>query len=162
MEPDIREKPTTVLVGLCIETCLAANETAALWQAFMPRRHEIESRCANTLYSVQLFPPELSLAEFTATTPFRKWAAVPVSKAGSLPPAMQQLVIPAGLYAVFAHKGSADQAQPVMQWIFREWLPRSNYTLDARPQFEIMGEDYRPQDPQAREDIWIPVAAARN
>jgi AraC family transcriptional regulator len=37
-----------------------------------------------------------------------------------------------------------------------EWLPQSSQRLATRPHFEVLGEHYRPMDPQAREEVWIP------
>jgi AraC family transcriptional regulator len=43
-------------------------------------------------------------------------------------------------------------------YIFREWLPNSNkYELDSREHFEVLPPDYDAQDPDAREQFWIPV-----
>jgi AraC family transcriptional regulator len=37
------------------------------------------------------------------------------------------------------------------------WLPSSDYVLDNRPHFEILGEKYKINDPESEEKIWIPV-----
>ena len=64
--------------------------------------------------------------------------------------------MPGGLYAVFFYKGSSSDTK-IFQYIFTNWLPDSGYTLDNRPHFEILGENYKNGDPGSEEEIWIPV-----
>ncbi|MFZ1515671.1 MAG: GyrI-like domain-containing protein, partial [Saprospiraceae bacterium] len=64
--------------------------------------------------------------------------------------------IPGGLYAVFYYKGlSTDTA--IFEYIFNTWLPNSEYGLDDRPHFEILGERYKNNDADSEEEIWIPI-----
>jgi AraC family transcriptional regulator len=62
-----------------------------------------------------------------------------------------------GLYAVFLYKGAASAAAPFYQYIFQTWFPNSEYLLDNRPHFEILGEKYKNNDPASEEEIWIPI-----
>ena len=87
---------------------------------------------------------------------FEKWAAVEVPDFDTIPAGMETFVLPAGLYAVFDYKGSSTDTQ-IFQHIFGVWLPGSNFVLDARPHFEILGEKYKNADPNSEEEIWIPV-----
>jgi AraC family transcriptional regulator len=69
---------------------------------------------------------------------------------------MSTYTLPGGLYAVFSYKGlNTDHA--IFESIFRAWLPNSKYELDDRPHFEILGANYRNNDPYSEEDIWVPV-----
>ena len=36
-------------------------------------------------------------------------------------------------------------------------MPASEYILDKRPHFEILGEKYKNDDPASEEEVWIPV-----
>jgi AraC family transcriptional regulator len=54
------------------------------------------------------------------------------------------------------HHGPATDVS-TFEYIFARWLPASGYALDGRPHFEVLPADYRPLDPDAREEIWIPV-----
>lgn len=73
------------------------------------------------------------------------------------PPEMETYLLKGGKYAVFIHQGLASEATKIMQYIFGQWLPQSKYVLDSREHFEILPEGYSPLDPQAREEIWIPI-----
>jgi AraC family transcriptional regulator len=50
-------------------------------------------------------------------------------------------------------------APKTFQYIFGTWLPNSEYVLDNRPHFEILGEKYKNDDPTSEEEIWIPIKA---
>jgi len=69
---------------------------------------------------------------------------------------METLVLPGGLYAVFEYKGlSTDNS--IFQYILGTWLLNSDYDLDDRPHFEVLGDKYKNNDPTSEEEIWIPI-----
>ncbi len=69
---------------------------------------------------------------------------------------METLVLPTGYYAVFDYKGlSADNS--IYEYIFNNWLPNSGYSIDERPQFEVLGSNYRNNDSESEEEIWISI-----
>ena len=94
----------------------------------------------------------------TQQTPFDEWAAVEVSNFTVVPNGMETYLVPGGVYAIFIIQGSASQSSQTMEYIFGEWLPKSGYDLDNRPHLAIMGSDYKPDNPDAKEEIWIPVS----
>lgn len=79
------------------------------------------------------------------------------SEANETPPGMASYSLRGGKYAVFTHKGPASDFPKTMQYIFSEWLPGSEYVLDNREHFEKPPEAYSPIDPNAQEEIWIPI-----
>lgn len=145
------------LVGISINTSNAENRAPELWRLFKPRVGEISNRIGGDFFSVQIYCSQLTYLEFTPHTRYEKWAAVEVSDFGELPRGMEQLNVPAGLYAIFEHRGTPQMFPATAQYIFGEWLPASEYDLDARPQFEIMTADYRPDDANATEEVWVPL-----
>jgi AraC family transcriptional regulator len=74
-----------------------------------------------------------------------------------IPKEMEPYLLPEGLYAVFNYKGAASQGANMFRYIFGTWLPASDYLLDNRPHFEILGEKYKNEDPESEEEIWIPI-----
>jgi AraC family transcriptional regulator len=120
----------------------------------MPRRKEIQNVIGSELYNIQVNPDGF---DFQPNTPFTKRAAVAVSSFDFIPDEMETLEIDEGLYAVFNYKGDQSNAASFFNSIYTEWLPSSDYELDNRPQFEILGEKYKNNDPNSEEDIWIPV-----
>ena len=69
---------------------------------------------------------------------------------------MQTLILEEGTYAVFDYKGSGNDNR-IFEYIFGTWLPQSEYELDKRPHFEVLGEKYKNNDPDSEEEIWIPI-----
>lgn len=155
-EPQIVELPSKKLVGMSLKMSRTDDKTAALWQAFMPRRHEVPNRSTADYISMQVFPRgPAQLRDPTAS--FTKWAVVEVESFERVPEGMACYTLPAGTYAVFEHKGPASDPSTFI-YIFSEWLPNSgSYELDDRGHFEVLPPDYDPRDPAARETIWIPI-----
>lgn len=145
------------LVGLRIQTSLAENRAFELWRQFRPRITEISNRKGADFFDVKRYGPEMTNGQFTPATVFEKWAAVEVEAHADIPEGMQPLDLPGGLYAVFIHHGPASAFVRTYQYIFGVWLPASGFRLDDRPHFDVMGPGYRPDDPEATEEIWIPV-----
>jgi AraC family transcriptional regulator len=94
---------------------------------------------------------------FSPLTEFDKWAAVLVSDHAPVPTGMEILTIPAGLYAVFIYKGPASAGAAFFQYIYGRWIPGSEYELDNRPHFEVLGDKYKNEHPDSEEEVWIPV-----
>ena len=123
----------------------------------MPRRAEIKNTVDSSLYSLQRFDEGSKYEDFTPETEFEKWAAVEVTDIQAIPGGMESLQLKGGKYAVFLHQGPASAYRKTWQFIFEEWLPASEYELDDREHFEILKPGYRPDDPNAEEDVWIPI-----
>lgn len=136
---------------------LSANQTAELWQSFMPQRKEIRNNLNTELISVEVYDQNLDFKDFNPKTEFEKWAAVEVPTFEEIPENMEALTLTGGLYAVFQYKGAANDFASTFRYIFETWLPASGYSLDNRPHFEVMGEKYKGNDPSSEEEIWVPV-----
>jgi AraC family transcriptional regulator len=132
------------------------NKTRVLWQSFIPLRKEIRNSIGSELYSIEIYEP-LFFNNFNPEREFEKWAAMEVSDFGSVPADMETLSSPYGLYAVFLHKGAAGKGPETYRYIFGTWFPESDYLLDDRPHFAIMGEKYKNDDPDSEEELWIPI-----
>lgn len=144
------------LIGQTMTMNFAENKTFGLWNAFMPRRHEIANPLSPGLYSMQVYP-EGFFENFDVHRFFDKWAAVEVADLAQAPEGMETYTLPAGLYAVFFYKGSPANAAQVFGYILRDWLQTSGYVLDNRPHFEILGEKFNRNSDDSEEEIWIPV-----
>ena len=125
-----------------------------LWGNFMPRRNEIKNTLGTELFNIQINPDNF---DFNPQTEFIKWAAVAVSSFDFIPDGMETFVIKEGLYAVFIYKGDQSGIAAFFNSIYTEWLPNSDYELENRPQFEILGEKYKNNSPDSEEEIWIPI-----
>ncbi|MCV9388291.1 GyrI-like domain-containing protein [Reichenbachiella ulvae] len=153
----IETLPKKLLIGQSIEMTLMQNKTAQLWGSFMPRRKEIKNPISSDLYSMQVYDPNLEFKDFTPETPFTKWAAVAVDSINNVPDAMSSYELDGGLYAVFLHKGSFNEFRSTFEYIFAEWIPNSEYEVDRREHFELLGEKYKNNHPDSEEEIWVPI-----
>ena len=153
-QPEIRECAGKLLAGVSRRVSFVDDRTSEIWRDFRAREDAIDGRVGREAYSVKVYDSGYSFASFDSGAEFEKWAAAEVSGPCE---GFEMLAIPAGQYAVFVHKGTAAEAPGTFGNIFGEWLPRSEYELDRRPHFEILPAGYDPFDPDAEEEIWIPV-----
>lgn len=150
-----------------MEMSLAEDKTQALWQSFGPFVKNIKNRKDSNFISLQKFNSIFDPKNFDPNTLFTKWAGVAVQNnletgkaKGSHPaqiPGLSLYEIQGGLYAVFKHVGPASEFMRSMGFIYGEWFPKSPYQVDDREHFEVLPEGYRPDDPNAEEEIWIPI-----
>lgn len=157
-EPRIENLPQTKLVGRHVSMSMANNHTGELWRSFMPERKLISNLADENFYSVEVYPDLQFFASFNPAAEFQKWAAVKVSDNSGVPESMESLVIPEGLYAVFQFKGTPANVPQFMQYVFGSWMPASEYELDHRPHFALMGEKYKNNEPESEEEFWIPIS----
>ena len=154
MNPTIKNFPKTKFIGKNLIFTYSNYRAFELWSSFISRRKEIQNAQGSELYNIQINPANF---DFNAITPFVKWAAVAVSTFDFVPEGMEPLEVSEGLYAVFNYQGDQNNAAAFFYSIYTEWLPNSNYELDNRPQFEILGEKYKNYDSTSEEEIWIPI-----
>lgn len=155
MTPRIAILKEKKLIGQNIKMSLTNNRTGQLWGQFAPRIKEIKNKATEDKISIQIYPP-LYYKDFRPNNEFEKWATIEVKDFGEIPIGMKSLILKGGLYAVFDYKGSSSN-NSIFQYIFSEWLPNSEYLIDHRPHFEILGSKYKNNDPNSEEEIWIPI-----
>ena len=159
MIPRIEKLNEKKLIGKRLSMSLADNKTGELWRSFMPRRRDITNNLTNDMISMQVYKPT-HFSDFKPTNEFEKWATVEVTNFDNVPTDMETFTLIGGLYAVFDYKGlSTDNS--IFQYIFGTWLPSSDYDLDNRPHFEVLGDKYKNNDPTSEEEIWIPIQQKR-
>jgi AraC family transcriptional regulator len=143
------------LVGKRIRMTLSDNKTTMLWQSFMPRRKEIKNTTSNELFSMQVYGEAPEYPD--PNREFEKWAAIEVTDFNDVPDGMETYVLKGGLYAVFIHKGGPETFERTFNFIYNVWMPASDFQLDSREHFEILGEKYKHGSLDAEEEVWIPI-----
>jgi len=145
------------LIGFSTETSLENDQTAVIWSKFMPRLKEVKNAVSADLFSLQIYDFQ-KFEKFTPQTIFKKYALVEVRNFDFTPEGFEEFVIQSGKYAVFLHKGTSADFPKTAQYIYAEWLPNSEYELDNRPHFEVLGDNYKGhEDPENEEEVWIPI-----
>ena len=155
MTPRIINLEEKKLLGQSLKMSLINNRTGQLWGQFAPRVREIQNRPTEDKISMQVYPP-LYYEQFNPATEFEKWATVQVTNYDHIPEGMEAFKLQGGLYAVFDYTGSSADPS-IFQYIFSEWIPQSDYSVDDRPHFEVLGAKYKNNDPDSEEEIWIPI-----
>jgi AraC family transcriptional regulator len=156
MKPELKTLSEKKFIGKHLKMSFANNKTLELWRNFMPKRGEISNKIGTELYSIEIYS-ENFFAGFDPHKEFEKWAAVEVSEFDEIPDDLEIFTVPEGLYAVFIYKGKSSEAAGFYQTIFGNWLPNSEFILDARPHFAVMGEKYKNDSDDSEEEIRIPV-----
>ncbi len=154
MQPEIVVLTEKKLIGRRMKMSLQENKTAELWRSFMPERKKITRNLTKDLISMQVYTEPLT--PDTINQVFEKWAAVEVADLTEIPEGMETFVLEGGLYAKFHYKGLSTDSS-IFMYIFGTWLPQSDYILDNRPHFEVLGEKYKNGSPDSEEEIWIPI-----
>lgn len=155
LKPRFETFKGTVLIGLHRKMSMAQNQTFELWKEFGPLRKALAPEA--NLYAVEVYPDTEFFQKFSPLREFEKWAAIPKSVVDEVPDALSEIEIPAGEYAVFSYQGKPSEAQATFQYIYGEWLPKSDYEMDARPYFALMDENYKGEHPDSKEEFWIPI-----
>jgi AraC family transcriptional regulator len=158
MNPRIETISEKKLVGKRLTMSYANYNIGALWGSFMPRRKEITNNVTNDLISLVVYKPN-HFEDFKLTNEFERWATIEVDDFNNVPVGMETYILPRGLYAVFNYVGLSSGISIFFQNIFNSWLPNSEYMLDDRAHFEILGNKYKNDDPLSEEEIWIPIQA---
>ncbi|APQ18328.1 GyrI-like domain-containing protein [Maribacter hydrothermalis] len=156
MTPRIIDLQTKNLLGLSQQMSLVDNRTFELWKNFRARSKEVSKRLSDDFISLQEYPKDY-FKEFSPVKKYVKWACVEVENFDSIPEGLNRLVLEGGLYAVFNYQGTSKNAQAFFQYIYGEWIPNSDYNLDDRPHFEVLGAKYKNDDPNSEEEVWIPI-----
>lgn len=146
------------LVGQQITMSLVNNMTGILWAKFRFRTNEIQNRLGTDFISMQIYPTDYH-ATLSPQREFLKWATVEVDSFDKVPDGMETFTLSKGDYAVFDYRGSSTDPT-IFQYIYNQWLPNSEYELDDRPHFEVLGKKYKNNDPTSEEEIWIPIKLA--
>lgn len=162
--PQIVQSLPKVLIGMSMEMSYATNQlTGKLWGSFMPRRHEVLDSVSTDKYSLQKFETGFDWKLADENTRFVKWAALEVKPGSAVPKGMGRLNLEGGLYAVFVHRGLPSEFPATLLYILRDWLPSSGYEPDGtRPQYEVLGDKYKINDPNSEEEIWFPIKKTNN
>jgi len=155
MTPKIVTATEKKLIGKRLIMSFSDYKVGELWRNFMPRRKEINNNLSNDLISMTVYKPT-HFTNFSPSNEFEKWSAAEVSNFDNVPSEMETFILSGGLYAVFDYKG-LNTDDSIYRYIYGEWIPNSEYDLDDRPHFEILGEKYKNGDPTSEEEIWIPI-----
>lgn len=158
-KPRITELEDVQLTGMDADLKMGDPQgIPKLWARFMPHYKSIPNLKNEELYAVQVYRPDFDFSKPDMNNTFRVLAAAPVKHAGPVPEGMLSMNLPGGTYAEFVHKGKASDFNKTAYEIYMQWLPASEYEIDDRPHFQVMGDAYLgPDNPDSEEKVYIPI-----
>jgi AraC family transcriptional regulator len=162
MKPVIQKFPKTKVIGLAARFIAGVSPETnnlqiipPLWGAFMARGHEIAGRSSPVNYGVVVCLKESDKKSHPDEMLYLACALVKTS--AKPPEGMTALMIPAGSYAVFTHRGAVKEIRHTLNYIYGSWLPKSGRTLRDVPHLEIYDERFKPKSPDSEFDVCVPV-----
>jgi len=129
-----------------------------VWRKLHRRKNAIPDRL-NSDFVIALNDYAKDIAFTGAQPAFDYYAAIEVSSPDAVLNDMESVSLPAGRYAVFTFRGkSKDSTQPMIDFIYKEWLLKSSYQLNesARYDFVRYGEAVDEKG-ESHIEVWLPV-----
>jgi len=152
MTPRFEHLDAFTVIGLAGQFTMENNTIPQLWDKFNPRANEVKDAKYDCCLGLCFYVPN-----YEAGKPFTYMAGRIVNKVGELPQGMTMREVPAADYAVFEHKGPLDTLQKTYDYIFREWLPASEYDMAPQDDFEWYDYRFKWGQPDSIFEIWIPI-----
>ena len=159
--PRIVEKPELKVIGYeaAFLHCRSPEATnlqviGALWDKFIGRADRISNRTGDAMYGVIYGRPE---AERAHPHELQYIAAVPVSSTAEVPEGMVSWTVPAGIFAVFTHRGPIRTIGETVSAIYRGWLPQCVYQHAETADVELYDDRFCCDGADSEMEIWIPV-----
>ncbi len=157
LEPEIIDSPALNLVGLRTrffgaesEKNNMANKLPQLWNDFLPRLDSIPNRDLSGCYGVMQPVNE-------RTDELDYWAVAPVPQIEPIPDGLVSVQIPAARYARFAHRGRYLSLNLTVNYIYSNWLIRSEVRHTGGSDYEFYGGEYLPDSDQSVIYYGIPI-----
>ena len=158
MTVDVVELNEIHLAGMFTTMSLQRNTTYQLWNKFMKSYIGAGLPRDANMYSVSDYGTSIIDGSFSPALEYQKWACAEEHPELMKLAGVHTLVIPAGLYATLEHHGEARMIGNTIGKFYSQWLPDSDYVLDERLHFELMGERYLGhENPNSVEELFIPV-----
>ena len=121
------------------------------WEHLQKRLGEVRGRTD---------PAQFGLFYHLGESPFEAEyvTGVMVADDAPLPAGFVERRLPARRHAVFTHRGHVAGLRPLVDAIFREWLPRSGRAAGGNPDLvEVYGEDFDPVRLEGVIEVWVPL-----
>ncbi len=157
LEPTITVQPERRIVGIRTqffsidsEKNNIAQKLPSLWESFLSRLAEIPNSvdgvCYGALYRVSEDDEQLNYM-----------AGIEVRNIESIPEGMEAIVIPECHYAQFTHRGEVAQLDITVNYIYSNWLLKSEHKHTYGPDLELYGANYHPTSKDSIIQYAIPI-----
>lgn len=148
--PELRTRDAMRIVGLSVQCTFEDNSAIpALWQQFNARAHEVAG-ASQAAYGV--------CCDADGAGNFRYVAGMVAPPDAARPAGMDEVALPAGRYAVFAHHGQIADLPKTIYSVWNRALQDSGYTLRQAPDFELYDQRFDVETGRGTVELWMPVA----
>lgn len=148
---------TTEFYGVGSDRNNIADKIPPLWESFLSREHEVADIVAGTGYGV--ISEEDSTSERLIYRASWQISSSAESAQERVPDGMTVFEVSAGNYAIFCHRGPANQLDHTVNYAYSTWLTRSGQRHTGGQDLEIFGPDYDPTSSDSVLYYGIPVQA---
>ncbi|HEX4072396.1 MAG TPA: GyrI-like domain-containing protein [Planctomycetaceae bacterium] len=121
------------------------------WHRFAPQIGKVPGQIGAATYGVSW--------NYKPGVGFDYICGVEVGNAAGLPKDFSQVRLPAGRYAIFAHRKHVSALPETLEAIWRKWLPNSGLQAADAPCFERYTEEFNPQTGMGGTEIWVALKA---
>lgn len=129
----------TFLHGLSPETT-APQVIGPLWEEFVPRSDDVPHRLpGGPKFGVIWGDPE---GERAHPHELHYLACVEVTSLADVPPGMTSRTLPEATYAVITHRGPICRIAESVGWLYRTWLPASDWEHTGVADIELYDERF--------------------
>lgn len=150
-EPSIDAKPTLLIVGLSEHySCEQGSGGIPFqWQRFVNEMPRIPQQKSTDTYGVVYNTDDAGNMDYLSGVEVREFSQVPRE--------FSSLRIPARKYAVFFHPEHIATIKSSWNYIWNEWLPRSQFQLADAPVLEHYDARFDPQTGAGGVELWVPL-----
>jgi len=152
MEPQIITRPAMKLIGIANKYNETDLSLPRLWSAFRPFKDSIKNRTSDESFGIYE-----SYEEDGDNVNFTYICCAVVKNFDFIPQGMSTRELPEQLYAKFIHKGSINNLDKTLKYIWGSWLPKSKFEYEEKPDFELYPPNYNVMDAQCEMALHIPI-----
>jgi AraC family transcriptional regulator len=158
MDIRMEEKEIIYLIGYMGNTKKGFFVIPRLWHKLHKVKNHISNR-TNMDYLVGVNDYSKNFSYEDKNPAFDYYAVVEVSNLEQIPAKMQAITLKAGKYVIFTFRGKTkDSLQPVIEYIYKEWLPQSSCLLNENAKYEfIRYGEIADEMGQSSIEVWIPI-----
>ncbi|MDU1892901.1 MAG: GyrI-like domain-containing protein [Dysgonomonas sp.] len=154
-QPEIKKMDTQKAICYPVEQAFCKKEEyLAIWEKIIHYKNKhIKQQDAIQFISISLDNPSITSSEYC-----RFYLGILTSEGNKPRGKFSLQEIPAGLYAVFSHKGNYNSLPELYQTIYEKWLPRSGYIQRNTMSFEIyLNSPYNTELSELKTEIYFPI-----
>ncbi|MEZ7890621.1 MAG: AraC family transcriptional regulator [Candidatus Wallbacteria bacterium] len=158
MKPQIVTRGSFKLAGMRCQSELKNNIIPEFFTKFQASSKEIKNQVNENAFYLLCECLCFNSPDSVSETKFVGFMSREVSEINNLPAGITSKTLPAQKYAVFMHTGEAGKLSLTYDYIYKTWLPNSNYELATLEDFEYYdGRFTGINDPDSKIEIFIPI-----